>query len=69
VPRQLVVSSCDARTEQNQNCAFPEELGKPFDIYAARDCKEARAALTCEAYLAQLMDPTLSPAVCNDRCK
>lgn len=68
-PRRMVVSSCAQRTEQDQNCAFPEEAGKKFDILAARDCKDERAKLSCADYLAQLSDATKSPAVCNNKCQ
>jgi hypothetical protein len=68
-PRGLSLPACEARTDQNQNCAFPEEAGKSFDLLAARDCKDSRASLTCEEYLAQQSDPTKAPARCAEKCK
>ena len=67
-PQQVVRASCASRTDQNQNCTGAD-TGKKFDLFAARDCKDARAKLSCADYLAQLSDPTKSPADCAKRCQ
>lgn len=47
-------------------------LGQPtagnFDLSKASDCKDQRAELSCQDYLAQLQDPSKAPAVCAERC-
>lgn len=68
-PRALSLTSCDARKDQNENCSFPEDVGKSFDVLAAKDCKEERAAMSCAEYLTQQSDPTKAPARCVERCK
>lgn len=67
-PAGATLSSCASRTDQNQNCTGTD-TGKSFDVLAARDCKDERAKLSCADYLAQLSDPTKSPAVCAKRCQ
>ena len=60
-----------ADVEDNQQlCA---NLGQPgateFDLSKADDCRDARADLSCEAYLNQLLvDPSAAPAACGERC-
>jgi hypothetical protein len=62
--------ACDNVDDDPKICA---NLGQPqatdFDLSKGSDCRDARAKLSCEAYLAQLSDPTLAPAACGQRCK
>jgi hypothetical protein len=64
------------RPKQAQGVACADittNLGRPelddFVLSAASECKDKRADLTCEAYLAQLNDDSLAPAECAQRCK
>ncbi len=62
--------ACDQVTSDAMLCA---NLGIPsatqFDLGKAQDCRDARKALSCELYLAQLQDPSKAPPSCAERCK
>lgn len=62
--------ACAQVDDDQKLCA---NLGQPnateFDLSKAQDCRDERNELSCEAYLAQLSDPTKAPASCAQRCK
>lgn len=62
--------ACEEVDNDQELCS---NLGQPdatsFNLGAAQDCRDQRAELSCEAYLAQLQDPTKAPAVCAERCE
>lgn len=62
--------ACESVDDDQKLCT---NLGQPnatdFDLSAAQECRDARQALACDAYLAQLQDPSKAPASCANRCK
>jgi hypothetical protein len=69
-PQGAQGTSCEAVVTDQLLCG---NLGQPsateFRLGEAKDCKDARAKLSCEEYLAQLADATLAPSACANRCK
>lgn len=69
-PAQQTGIAC-AEVDDNQELC--SNLGEPnaddFSLSNAAQCRDERADLSCQAYLAQLQDPAQAPAVCADRCK
>lgn len=69
-PQGLQATACDDVQDDAALCA---NLGQPnateFVLGEASTCKDERAELSCEAYLAQLSDPSKAPAACARRCK
>jgi hypothetical protein len=70
MPQQQQGIACENVENDQQLCT---NLGQPdaenFDLSKASDCKDQRADLSCQDYLAQLANPTLAPAPCAERCE
>jgi hypothetical protein len=68
-PQQAQGIACDAIDNDQKLCS---NLGRPdatdFDLSEASECFDRREDLSCEAYLAQLNDPSQAPDACARRC-
>jgi hypothetical protein len=68
-PLQQAGIACDEVNTDAELCANTGVQGATkFDLGKAGECRDARNALTCEAYLDQLETPSMAPAACNARC-
>jgi hypothetical protein len=68
-PRAQGLACSEVDTDQ-QLCT---NLGQPnattFDLGKAQECRDARAALSCQEFVAQLSPTGSPPASCAERCK
>lgn len=69
-PGQTTSIPCDQVEDDRDLCS---NLGEPgateFDVGKADECRDARAKMSCQDYLAQVSNSSLAPASCADRCR
>ena len=66
---QIGVACDDADTDREVCSNWGRPTATVLDFGKANECRDAREALACQAFLDQVSNSSLAPAACGDRCR